>query len=96
MVQYRYRCESDGVFDVSQPMGTAEARARCPECDSASGRVYAVPMLSVGSSGYLAALDHAEKSRDQPDVVSALPPRRGGPRTPLAPPNPALRRLPKP
>lgn len=96
MVQYRYRCDVDGVFDLSQPMGTAEPRARCPECDSEAVRVFRAPMLSMAPAGLMAAIDRTEKSRDEPDVVSALPPRRGGPRTPMASANPALQRLPRP
>jgi hypothetical protein len=96
MVQYRYRCEYDGFFDLTRPMGSAETLARCPECDSDATRVFAAPMLSMAPRGLMAAIDRTEKSRDEPDVVSVLPPRRGGRRTPMAPANPALRRLPRP
>jgi hypothetical protein len=42
----------------------------------------------------VAAIDHAEKTRDEPDVVTSLPPARK--RTPVLPLTPTLKRLPRP
>jgi hypothetical protein len=44
----------------------------------------------------VAAIDRTEKTRDEPEVVSSLPRRHPSKRTPIAPANPALRRLPRP
>jgi hypothetical protein len=44
----------------------------------------------------VAAIDHAEKSRDEPDVVNSLPPTGTRKRTPVLPLTPTLRRLPRP
>jgi putative FmdB family regulatory protein len=96
MATYQYRCVQDGVFDVSRPMGTAERQCQCPICNSDAVRVYSAPMLSLASPALMAAIDRTEKTRDEPDVVSALPPRRGRKRSPTATMNPALRRLPRP
>lgn len=96
MVQYRYRCVVDGDFDLTRPMGTAEPRAQCPVCDSDAVRVFSAPMLSMAPGAIMAAIDKTEKTRDEPEVVSALPSNRGRPRTPMAPANPALQRLPRP
>ncbi len=96
MVQYRYRCDMDGVFDVSRAMGTAPPRAQCPVCDSEAVRVFSAPMLSMAPGALMAAIDSTEKSRDEPEVVSALPARRNRTRTPAAALNPALQRLPRP
>jgi hypothetical protein len=44
----------------------------------------------------VAAVDHAEKSRDQPEVVTSLPRAPAHKRTPVLPLTPTLRRLPRP
>jgi hypothetical protein len=41
-------------------------------------------------------LDHAEKTRDEPDIVTSLPPTGARKRTPVLPLTPTLRRLPRP
>lgn len=77
------------------PMGTAPPILRCRYCDRDSTRVYSAPMLTLAPRALVSAMDRADKSRDQPDVVTSLPPgppRRSNPA--LA--NPALRKLPRP
>ena len=96
VAQYRYRCVVDGVFDVSWPIGTAESRAPCPVCNSEAVRVFSAPMLSLAPGALVAAIDNTEKTRDEPEVVSALPPHRARTRRPAAALNPALKRLPRP
>ena len=96
MAKYQYRCVLDGVFDVSRPIGTAESRAPCPVCNSEAVRVFSAPMLSLASGPLVAAIDNTEKTRDEPEVVSALPPHRARTRRPAAALNPALQRLPRP
>ena len=96
MAFYEYRCARDGVVQISRPVGEAGERERCPVCDDAMRRVYTAPMLSLASRAAVAAIDRAEKSRTEPDVVSSLPPRHPRKRTPPAPANPALQRLPRP
>jgi hypothetical protein len=44
----------------------------------------------------VAAIDRTEKSSDEPDVVTSLPPRAGRTTTPKTAQNPAWQRLPKP
>jgi hypothetical protein len=44
----------------------------------------------------VAAIDHAEKTRHEPDVVTAIPRRPLHQRTPTLPLTPKLRRLPRP
>ncbi len=96
MAIYQYRCALDGVFDVSRPMGTAGSQWPCPVCNSVAVRVFSAPMLSLASRRIVAAIDATEKTRDEPEVVSALPPRRARTRRPAAAMNPALQRLPRP
>jgi putative FmdB family regulatory protein len=97
MATYEYRCEQDGLFDVIRPLGTAPESAMCPVCGSSARRAVSAPMVRRSSqSAWFAAMDHAEKSRYEPEVVTSLPPT--GVRKParVQPLTPALRGLPRP
>ena len=96
MAIYEYRCERDGAFDVTLPIGTAPASIACPVCASEAGRVFSSPMVSLAPRALVAALDHEEKTRSEPDVVTSLPPKPAHQRTPVLPLTPTLRRLPRP
>ncbi|MBO0873518.1 MAG: zinc ribbon domain-containing protein [Pseudonocardia sp.] len=95
MTLYQYRCDGDGVADVALPIGTAPSDWPCPRCGNSMARVFTAPMLNLASRPLTTAIARAERSRDQPDVVSAPPPRDRGSRTPTAV-NPLLARLPRP
>ena len=96
MATYQYRCDQDGVVDVRQPMGSATRVRPCPVCGADAVRVFSVPMVSFASRARMAAIDRTERTRDEPDVVTAPPPRPARGRVPATPPNPALQRLPRP
>ena len=96
MAIYEYRCERDGAFDMTLPIGTAPASIACPVCASEAGRVFSSPMVSLAPRALVAALDHEEKTRSEPDVVTSLPPKPAHQRTPVLPLTPTLRRLPRP
>jgi putative FmdB family regulatory protein len=96
MAIYEYRCAHHGAFDVTHAIGTAPADVACPICERAAPRVFSAPMLTVTSTGLAAAIEHAEKSRDEPELVSSLPPATARKRTPVLPLTPTLRRLPRP
>jgi hypothetical protein len=53
-------------------------------------------MLSLAPRALVAVIDRMEKSSDEPELVSALPPRAGRARNPIATQNPAWQRLPRP
>jgi putative FmdB family regulatory protein len=93
---YEYRCRRDGTFDVSRPIGTAPASIACPQCSSKAERVFSSPMVSFAPRALVAALDHEEKTRHEPDVAASLPPAAAHRRTPVAPLTPTRRRLPRP
>ena len=96
MALYEYRCGQDGGFDITRPLGTAPATVACPVCGNEARRVFTKPMLSSTPRALVAAIDHAEKSRDEPEVVTSLPPKGARKRTPVLPLTPTLRRLPRP
>jgi putative FmdB family regulatory protein len=93
---YEYRCDDDGPFEVMRPLGTAPESLACPVCASDAGRVYSTPMLARAPRALVAALDHEEKTRHEPDVVTSLPPAPAHRRTPVLPLTPTLKRLPRP
>ncbi len=96
MAIYEYRCEADGAFDVTRPLGTQPTSLPCPVCESEARRIFSTPMLSLAPRGLVAAIDRAEKTRDEPEIVTSLPPMAAHKRTPVLPLTPTLRRLPRP
>jgi putative FmdB family regulatory protein len=97
MAFYDYRCEADGVFEVSRPLGTAAGTVACPVCGAGAARVFTTPMLgTTAPKALVGAIEHAEKSRDAPEVVTSMPRRPKHQRTPTVPLTPKLARLPRP
>jgi len=97
MATYEYRCDRDGTFDVTRALGTAPPSVACPACGSEARRVISVPAVRCGTRNlYSAAIEHAEKSRYEPEVVTSVP--SAGVKNPVrwAQMTPALARLPKP
>ena len=95
MAIYDYRCDRDGAFDVTRPLGAAPASMACPACASEAARVFSSPMLSLAPRALVAALDHEEKTRHEPDVVTSLP-RLPPPADAGAPAHADAPRLPRP
>lgn len=46
MAAYDYRCDRDGVFELTLPLGTAPQDAPCPECGEKSVRIFSAPLTS--------------------------------------------------
>ncbi|MBL8526850.1 MAG: zinc ribbon domain-containing protein [Burkholderiales bacterium] len=97
MAIYEYQCDQDGVFEVHLPMGTAPQSVNCTECGGPARRVISIPMVRRGTrTAVFGAIDHAERSRFEPEVVTSLPASGARRRTPMAPLTPTLARLPRP
>ena len=94
MATYDYRCGDCGCFEQRMPMGTAMATVACPSCGRDARRIFAVPMTYRTPKPLATMLAREEASRDYPQVVDRVPPRRR-PRRPTSP-SPALARLPRP
>jgi putative FmdB family regulatory protein len=93
---YQYRCAQDGDFDVSRPIGMAAPQVRCAACGADAVRVFTSPMLSLASRAIVAAIDRSESTRDQPALVSSLPPGRRRKQPTTARGKPTLQPLPRP
>jgi putative FmdB family regulatory protein len=97
MPTYEYRCDQHGVSEITRPLGKAPESITCLQCGGEARRVFSVGMVRSGSrTALLNAMDHAEKSRHEPDVVTSIPSAGAKRRTPVLPMTPALRRLPRP
>jgi putative FmdB family regulatory protein len=96
MAIYEYRCERHGAFDVMRPIGTAPASVACPECAEEAVRVFSNPMVSFAPRELVAALDHEQRTRYEPDLVTSLPAKGARRATPMATLTPQLAKLPRP
>lgn len=95
MPTYLYRCAVDGPFETTRPMRDAAPAWPCPHCGADAVRIWTAPRLGLASRSRMAVIDHAERSRTEPQVVSSVP-GRSRHHLPTAPANPALQRLPRP
>jgi len=91
---YEYRCDQHGSFDVRRPMQQASDPVPCAVCGSDAGRIFSPPRLTRTPPGLSAARDRAERSREAPDVVAAVPP--GPARASRVSTHPRHARLPRP
>jgi putative FmdB family regulatory protein len=97
MPTYEYRCDQHGVSEITRPLGEAPASITCSECGGEARRVFSVGMIrGTSRAALLSAMDRAEKSRYEPDVVTSVPSTGAKKGTPVLPLTPALRRLPRP
>ena len=97
MATYEYQCDRDGVFDVTRPLGMAPESVACAVCGGAAKRIFSIPMVKCGSrTAWSTAIERAEKSRHEPEVVTSLPSQGARRRTQVLPLTPTLRGLPRP
>ncbi len=96
MAVYEYRCDHDGPFDVSRPLGTAPASVPCEVCGAPARRVYSAPMLRSPHQAAIAALDQSKRSAHEPEVVTSVPSAGRRRHTRTAQMTPQLARLPRP
>ena len=72
MVAYDYGCTEHSRIQLHASMGTAPPSIPCPQCGGPSRRMFTVPRFSVQSKT-TPAIERAEKSSEQPDVVTSIP-----------------------
>lgn len=96
MAIYEYRCARHGVIELIRPIGTAPESVACTSCDAEARRVFSPPMLRRADREVVAAMDRAEKTRDEPEVVKSIPSQGARRPTRKATMTPARKRLPRP
>ncbi|MFJ4847806.1 MULTISPECIES: FmdB family zinc ribbon protein [unclassified Streptomyces] len=94
MATYEYVCDHCGPFEVRLAIGTAPDGHGCPACAGPARRVFSAPSLAATPPSSRSLREREERSREAPDVVSAVPSRPR--RRPEPAPHPALSRLPRP
>ena len=95
MPLYDYFCSDCGSFREMIRMADCALDQPCPSCGSQAQRMLSAPMVLNGRrSPMFSAIDRAEKSRHEPEVVTSLPP--SGVRRPQVRMTPELRKLPRP
>ena len=70
MPLYDYLCDDCGPFSAWAPMGEAAAPCPCPSCRGRGERQLATPHLGLMHRSLRKAMDRAERSSDEPKVVS--------------------------
>ncbi len=104
MATFDYRCTATDCpaprdFEVRLPVGAAPPTTACPRCGTDAVRVFTPVRLASAPAAVMAALDRAERSRTEPEVVTS-PPRalQPGARRPAGPrpANPRWAALPRP
>ena len=95
MPLYDYFCSDCGAFREMVRMADCALDQPCPSCGSQAQRMLSAPMVFSGRrSSLFSAIDRAEKSRHEPEVVTSLPP--SGVHRPQVRMTPELRKLPRP
>lgn len=94
---YEYRCQEHGSFEVIRSSDKLADTMACPACGQTSPRMMCAPSIRRSDNrGFYSMMDHAEKSRHEPEVVSSIP-RSGNPRPArVAKMTPQLAGLPRP
>lgn len=96
MAVYQFTCDEHGAIELETAIGTAPQALECPDCGERARRVFSAPMLGRLPRATTTAVERAERTSDEPDVVTSIPPRTGRTAAQRYTHNPAHRRLPKP
>lgn len=95
MAIYEFTCDEHGGIELETVIGTAPPALPCPDCGGRARRVFSAPMLGRLPRAMTTALENAERSGDEPDVVTSPPPRAGRPGQQQYTHDPTHQRLPK-
>ncbi|WP_193517323.1 FmdB family zinc ribbon protein [Nocardiopsis kunsanensis] len=95
MAIYQFMCEEHGGLELEAAMGTAPPTLSCPDCGRQARRVFSAPTLGRTPRAVATAFERAERSADEPNVVTSLPPRSGRARPQRYTHEPTHQRLPR-
>ena len=97
MVIHEFRCPQHGVFERMLPLDAPSSQTSCPQCGADALRQMAAPrVLRSSRSQWTQAVERAQKSRHEPEVVTSVPASGARRRIRQVPMTPALQRLPRP
>ena len=66
---YEFLCEDCGPFEERRSFKEAGEAAACPGCGAEARRLYTMPNTKRVPTGLSKAMDRAEKSAHEPEVV---------------------------
>jgi putative FmdB family regulatory protein len=66
---YEFVCENCGPFEQRRPFAEAGDPMACPSCGDEARRVYSMPNTRRMAAPLFGAMNRAEKSAHEPDVV---------------------------
>jgi putative FmdB family regulatory protein len=66
---YEFLCEQCGPFEERRSLDEPREAAVCPGCGAEASRVYSMPGVKRMDAGLSRAMDRAEKSAHEPEVV---------------------------
>jgi putative FmdB family regulatory protein len=69
MPNYDFVCEDCGPFEQRRPLAEAGDPMACPSCGGESRRVYVMPNTRSVPAALSGAMDRADKSAHEPEVV---------------------------
>ena len=69
MPNYDFVCEDCGPFEQQRPLAEASDPMACPSCGRESRRVYAMPNTRRMPAALSGAMDRADKSAHEPELV---------------------------
>ena len=69
MANYDFVCEACGAFEQRRPLTEAGDPMACPSCGGESRRVYVMPNTRSVPAALSGAMDRADKSAHEPEVV---------------------------
>lgn len=93
MPLYEFRCARCGVFDSHHSMADVPRERDCPYCADKARRMFSAVGLSRLGSPEAKAIDHAQRSASEPEVVTGAAGRRRA--TPVTT-DPRHQKLPRP
>lgn len=69
MPVYDFVCEDCGPFEQRRSFAEADDPMVCPSCEGKVRRIYSVPYTKRMPTALLGAMDRAEKSAHEPELV---------------------------
>jgi len=66
---YEFVCEDCGLFEQRRPFAESGEPMACPSCGCEAKRVYSIPNTRRMPAALAGAMDRAEKSAHEPEVV---------------------------
>ncbi|CAA9459305.1 MAG: hypothetical protein AVDCRST_MAG37-3509 [uncultured Rubrobacteraceae bacterium] len=66
---YDFVCEDCGPFEQRRSAAESDAPAACPSCEGGAKRVYSMPNTSRMPTALSGAMNRAEKSAHEPEVI---------------------------